>query len=225
MTHAQAAGELHWSERTLRRRLAEARERLRARLGRRGLAHDDAMLGAVFLREAQAPVPPAWQEATVRAALDILDHAVAAGAVSPAARSLTREVLKTMFVQKLTIAAAALMRGRPDGLGGRRPPSSRGATSHRSRRRPPSPSGPLLGPEAEADPLDAVGTFRCAAACSTPTASRSPAPRSTSVTTLRLMSCRRPDAHGPAGRVAASDADGRFHFELDKSASDFPYRD
>ena len=54
MTQAQAAGELNWSERTLRRRLAEARERLKARLGRRGLAHDDAMLGAVFLREARA---------------------------------------------------------------------------------------------------------------------------------------------------------------------------
>ena len=49
MTHVQAAVELNWSERTLRRRLAEARERLKARLLRRDLGLDDATLGAVFL--------------------------------------------------------------------------------------------------------------------------------------------------------------------------------
>ena len=32
-----------------------------------------------------------------------------------------------------------------------------------------------------------------------------------------------PVTHGQRGRVAVSDPDGRFHFELDKSASDFPY--
>ena len=47
---AEAAGQLHWSERTLRRRLAEARDRLKGRLARRGLAPDGAALAAVFLR-------------------------------------------------------------------------------------------------------------------------------------------------------------------------------
>ena len=37
LPQAQAAGQLHWSERTLRRRLAEARDRLKTRLARRGL--------------------------------------------------------------------------------------------------------------------------------------------------------------------------------------------
>src|SRR5690348_10436396 len=81
LTHAQAADALSWSERTLRRRLAEARERLKARLTGRGLEHDDALLGAAFLREARAVVPPAWREATVQAALDVLNPTVAAGTV------------------------------------------------------------------------------------------------------------------------------------------------
>ena len=68
MPQAEAAGQLHWSERTLRRRLAEARDRLKGRLARRGLAPDGAALGAVFLREARAAVPPAWNAAAVRAA-------------------------------------------------------------------------------------------------------------------------------------------------------------
>ena len=38
LTQAQAAGQLHWSKRTLQHRLAEGRARLRRRLVRRGLA-------------------------------------------------------------------------------------------------------------------------------------------------------------------------------------------
>ena len=73
---------------------------------------------AVRLREAGTVIPPAWDDATVRAALDILNPTAAAGAVSAAAQSLTHEVLKTMFVQKLTIASAALLGAGSDGVGG-----------------------------------------------------------------------------------------------------------
>jgi len=109
MTQAQAAGQLHWSERTLRHRLAEGRARLKRRLARRGLAPDGAMLGAVFLREARAAVPPAWCELTVRAALATVNHAAAAGAVSTAAYKLTQEVFKIMLLQKLKLASSALI--------------------------------------------------------------------------------------------------------------------
>ena len=54
---SRAAGELRLSERTLQRRLSEGRERLKARLIRRGLAPEGGMLGAVFLREARVAVP------------------------------------------------------------------------------------------------------------------------------------------------------------------------
>jgi predicted DNA-binding protein (UPF0251 family) len=47
MTQSQAALELDWSERTLRRRLAEARERLLIRMARRGLARSGGMLNAL----------------------------------------------------------------------------------------------------------------------------------------------------------------------------------
>jgi hypothetical protein len=66
---------------------------VKARLDRRGLACGEAVMTAVRLREAETVIPPAWREATIRAALDLLNSTVAAGAVSAAAQSLTHEVL------------------------------------------------------------------------------------------------------------------------------------
>ena len=109
MTQTQAAGQLHWSERTLRYRLVEGRARLEGRLARRGLAPDGAMLGAVLFREAQTAVPAAWSEATVRAALDLINQTITAGVVSAAAGSLTREVVKIMLVQKFKWASAIVL--------------------------------------------------------------------------------------------------------------------
>ena len=101
LPQAQAASQLRWSERTLRRRLAEARHRLKDRLDRRGLAPDAGILGAVFLREARVAVPAAWRETTVRAAWATVENIVAPGTASVAALSLTKEVLKIMMLQKL----------------------------------------------------------------------------------------------------------------------------
>jgi RNA polymerase sigma factor (sigma-70 family) len=109
LTQAEAAESLQWSTRTLQRRLAEGRERLKLRLGRRGLECSGAVLAALRLRNAGTLIPPAWQESTLRAALDLLNSTVAAGTVSAAAHSQTHEVLKKMFVQKLVVASAALM--------------------------------------------------------------------------------------------------------------------
>jgi hypothetical protein len=103
------AAELRMSESTLHRRLGEGRQRLKARLIRRGLAHDGGTLATVLLREARTPVPAAWGEATVRAAVATVDHAMTAGVVSAVARKWTREVLKAMLVQKLAFASAALL--------------------------------------------------------------------------------------------------------------------
>ena len=106
---AQAVESLRWSTRTLQRRLAEGRKRLKARLDRRGLAWGEAVMTAVRLREAGTIIPPAWRDATIRAALDLLNSTAAAGAVSAAAQSLTHEVLKMMFVRELALASAALL--------------------------------------------------------------------------------------------------------------------
>ena len=101
--------QLNWSERTLRRRLAEARERLKVRLARRGLVHDDAVLEAVFLREARAAVPPAWKPRPSARHWTPSVPPSPPGPSRPRPESLTQEVLEAMFFQKLTIASAALI--------------------------------------------------------------------------------------------------------------------
>ncbi len=106
---ARAAAELRLSERTLQRRLNEGRERLKARLIRRGLAPEGGVLGSAFLSGARVAVPPAWGQATVRAALATVDQSLTVGVVSAAAQELTREVLRIMLLQKLTLAASTLL--------------------------------------------------------------------------------------------------------------------
>ena len=115
---AQAATSLRLSERTLQRRLAEGRERLKSRLGRRDLECGEAVMAAVHLRDAGTIIPSAWREATLQAALDVLNSTVAAGTVSAAAQSLTHEVLKTMFVQKIGNRFNGATGRRSDRVGG-----------------------------------------------------------------------------------------------------------
>ena len=89
-------------------------------------------------------------------------------------------------------------------------------------------SGARARPEAEPDPLDAVGTF--------PVRGRVLDPDGKPVANATIYAHHYSFDAMTAGtgytipeyrsdRVAASDADGRFHFDLDKSASDFPSRD
>ncbi len=109
MTQAQAAAQLHWSERTIHSRLAEGRARLKRRLARRGLEPDGAMLGTVLLGEARAAIPAGWSEATIRAAVATVNPTMAVGVVSSAANRLSQEVFKLMLLQKFIVAAATLL--------------------------------------------------------------------------------------------------------------------
>ncbi len=225
---AEAAGQLHWSERTLRRRLAEARDRLKGRLARRGLAPDGAAVEAVFLREARAAVPPAWNAAALHAALHAIRPAATAGTVSVAAQSLTQEVLKAMFFQKLTIASAALI-----GAGLMAWAASAALISHDDGTKKANPAPAPVSrrtatpaPQQQGNSLETDATF--------PVRGRVLDPDGKPVAGAEIFIRHNtefgrfevdPVPDGQKRRVTATDADGRFRLDLDKASSDWSYSD
>jgi RNA polymerase sigma factor (sigma-70 family) len=105
------AGRLGCPRGTVAARLARARERLRGRLVRRGVALSAAALAAALAEvAAAAPVPVAL---VARAA-----QAVAAGAVPAGAAALANGVLRGMVMAKLKVAAVALAVGLAGTAGG-----------------------------------------------------------------------------------------------------------
>ena len=93
LTQHQAAQQLGWPLGTVQSRLARGRERLRARLARRGLAPSAGVLVLPLSSEAaQVALPATLANSTVRLALTIgAARALAIGAVPVAVMSLRRE--------------------------------------------------------------------------------------------------------------------------------------
>jgi RNA polymerase sigma factor (sigma-70 family) len=109
-TNDAAARQLGWPVGTVSGRLARARERLRLRLSRRGLALPSGLLvAALSPRAGSAAVPTGLMTATVRAAMGVAGKATAAGAISASVTSLMNEVLRTMLMTKLKIAGMSLL--------------------------------------------------------------------------------------------------------------------
>jgi RNA polymerase sigma factor (sigma-70 family) len=108
LSHAEAAGRLHWPVGSLSVRLMRARDLLRERLGRRGLAPTAGLIvvASAASRPASAEVPRGLAEGTVRAAIQYSGGC--SSAASAAAAALAGQVLTTMAVAKILTAVAAL---------------------------------------------------------------------------------------------------------------------
>ena len=109
-THAEAARLLNCPAGTVSARVCRARERLRARLARRGFALSVPAAAALGAETSWASPPAGLSESTTRAALAFAAaKTMTAGVVSASVLHLTQGVLKTMTVQKFAIAAATLL--------------------------------------------------------------------------------------------------------------------
>jgi RNA polymerase sigma factor (sigma-70 family) len=119
-THAEAGRELGCPAGTVSWRVARARERLRGRLARRGLALSGAALaGVVSANATAAPLPAALVSTALRAALlGGGARAAAAGAVSAQAAALTEGVLHAMLLTKVKGVAAVVLALAVVGAGG-----------------------------------------------------------------------------------------------------------
>src|SRR5262249_49176111 len=96
---------------TVRVRMARARELLRSRLARRGLALSAVQLVALFADNSlTAAVPVPLANSTIEAAsLFAAGQAVNSGVNSAEVAALTEGVLKSMFLNKIKLAGAILL--------------------------------------------------------------------------------------------------------------------
>ena len=113
-SQTEAAARLGCPVRTLQNRLARGQQQLRSRLTRQDLSGLVGLHGTPIAPRGAyvpAPVPAAWLETTVRAALEPAHHA-AAGAISAPVAALTEAMLGMMRHTKLkSIAALGLCAG------------------------------------------------------------------------------------------------------------------
>jgi RNA polymerase sigma factor (sigma-70 family) len=108
-TNAEAAVELGCPAGTVLSRLARARQRLRARLTRRGLALSAGGLAAALApADALSAAPAAFTDSTLKAVLAGAAGKGVAAFVTPTAAALSQGVLRTMLTTKVIAAAAGL---------------------------------------------------------------------------------------------------------------------
>ncbi len=113
-THEEASRLLGWPVGTVKSRQARARERLRNRLTRRGLAPSAGLVGAAMANEAAtAALPYSLTESTARAAAEFVSSGsgsgTVAGTVSSPVIAKVRRLEAMIYATSLKSAAAALL--------------------------------------------------------------------------------------------------------------------
>ncbi len=109
-TNEEAARQLGCPTGTVVTWLARARQRLRARLARRGVGVSAGTLAAILSApDDAAATSPAFLKQTVQAALAFARDRTAAGLVSARVALLTRGSLHAMFMNKLKLAAVVAL--------------------------------------------------------------------------------------------------------------------
>lgn len=108
-TQEEAASVLGWTKGTVSRRLARAKDLLKTRLVRRGLAPSVGLLAQALTPEAtSAAVPTSLANNTARAAWALLLGHAEAATVSGTVSMLTRVGMRMLFVSQLKAAIAAV---------------------------------------------------------------------------------------------------------------------
>jgi RNA polymerase sigma factor (sigma-70 family) len=107
-THEQAAIQLRCPVGTVKSRLARARQKLRSRLTRRGLAPSAGLLAITLAPEPASAMTTELAGSTIEAATKLAAGRAVAGAISAVAAALAEGTLRSMSMTTLNSAAALL---------------------------------------------------------------------------------------------------------------------